>query len=208
MGAISARRSSHGACVSPSHNNEVAAAGHGSAAIEAAVYDSAAIEAAVYDSVSLVCDPEYPEVTIAELGILHNVAFSEDGTTVRIELIPTMLGCPALDVIARDVVAAARAACEDVEADAVPEAVFVDDPVWTPERISPSAVGFLAREYTVAVRSRSNAPSCPHCGNPTLEHRSDFGPTPCRSVYWCSQCRNPIEVVGRPVEVGLQSSPA
>jgi len=58
-----------------------------------------------------VCDPEYPEVTIAELGILERVSSSDGGSTVRIELVPTMLGCPALDVIARDVTDAARAAC-------------------------------------------------------------------------------------------------
>ncbi|MDE0497480.1 MAG: iron-sulfur cluster assembly protein [Acidimicrobiaceae bacterium] len=155
----------------------------------------AGVVAAVRRSVSQVCDPEYPEVTIAELGILERVSSSDGGSTVRIELVPTMLGCPALDVIARDVTDAARAACAG--ADVSIEVSFVDDPVWTPDRIAPSAVGFLAREYSVAVRSRSAAASCPICGNVALEHRSDFGPTPCRSVEWCPSCRNPIEVVGR-----------
>lgn len=154
----------------------------------------AGVVAAVRRSVSQVCDPEYPEVTIAELGILERVS-SDGGSTVRIELVPTMLGCPALDVIARDVTDAARAVCAG--ADVSIEVNFVDDPVWTPDRIAPSAVGFLAREYSVAVRSRSAAASCPICGNVALEHRSDFGPTPCRSVEWCPSCRNPIEVVGR-----------
>ncbi|MXY03548.1 MAG: DUF59 domain-containing protein [Acidimicrobiales bacterium] len=155
----------------------------------------AGVIAAVRRSVSQVCDPEYPEVTIAELGILERVSSSDGGSTVRIELVPTMLGCPALDVIARDVTDAARAVCAG--ADVSIEVSFVDDPVWTPDRIAPSAVGFLAREYSVAVRSRSAAASCPICGNVALEHRSDFGPTPCRSVEWCPSCRNPIEVVGR-----------
>ncbi|WP_419920166.1 metal-sulfur cluster assembly factor [Candidatus Poriferisodalis sp.] len=167
----------------------------GDASVVAAVRDSAAIEAAVRESVSLVCDPEYPEVTIAELGILEQVLFSDDGSTVRIELVPTMLGCPALDLIARDVTAVARSACAGV--DVAIEVVFVADPAWTPDRIAPSAVGFLAREYSIAVRSTRTEATCPICGNEALEHRSDFGPTPCRSVEWCPKCRNPVEVVGR-----------
>ena len=169
--------------------------GRSTAAIEAAPVNTAAMEAAVFEAVSTVCDPEYPEITIAELGILERVSVSNAGSAVRIELVPTMLGCPALDVIARDVTAAARLAC--MGSDVSVDVVFVDDPVWTPDRIAPSAVGFLAREYSVAVRSRSAAASCPICGNDALEHRSDFGPTPCRSVEWCPSCRNPIEVVGR-----------
>ncbi len=170
------------------------------AAMEAAVVNMAAMEAAVFEAVSTVCDPEYPEITIAELGILERVSVSNASSAVRIELIPTMLGCPALDVIADDVTAAARSAC--VGSDVSVDVVFVADPVWTPDRIAPGAVSFLASEYSVAVRrSQSDravpTATCPICGHDALEHRSDFGPTPCRSVEWCPSCRNPIEVVGR-----------
>jgi ring-1,2-phenylacetyl-CoA epoxidase subunit PaaD len=156
--------------------------------------------AAVFEAVSTVCDPEYPDITIADLGILERVSASDDGAAVRVELVPTMLGCPALDVIAADVTAAARSAC--MGSDILVEVVFVADPVWTPDRIAPGAVDFMAREYSVAVRrapspGAQSAAACPICGNDALEHRSDFGPTPCRSVEWCPSCRNPIEVVGR-----------
>lgn len=156
---------------------------------------TAALEAAVFEAVSAVCDPEYPDITIAELGILEQVALSDDGRAVRIELVPTMLGCPALDVIARDVTAAAQSACAG--SDLSVEVVFVSDPVWTPDRIASSAVDFMAREYSVAVRAGGADVACPICGSTAMEHRSDFGPTPCRSVEWCPSCRNPIEVVGR-----------
>lgn len=173
------------------------------------------LEAAVRSAVSAVCDPEYPEITIAELGILERVCASDDGSAVRIELVPTMLGCPALDVIASDVTAAARSAC--IGSDVSVDVVFVADPVWTPDRIAPAAVDFMAREYSVAVRraqpaGAAPAATCPICGNDALEHRSDFGPTPCRSVEWCPSCRNPIEVVGRvdlPAAIGaVPASPA
>ncbi len=155
----------------------------------------ALLAAAIVEAVSSVCDPEYPDITIAELGILERVSVSDDGSAVRIELVPTMLGCPALDMIANDVAVAARSICSG--SDLAVEVVFVDDPAWTPDRIAPTAVELLAQEYAVAVRSATSGAMCPICGNDALEHRSDFGPTPCRSVHWCPSCRNPIEVVGR-----------
>ena len=201
MGSQCAGRSSGGACVSGSGGDTAAVTMAASTAaaeatvLEAAAAEATVLEAMVFDVVSSVCDPEYPDVTIAELGILESVSITDDGAVVRIELVPTMLGCPALGVIRRDVAAAAQSACAGVEARI--EVVFVADPVWTPDRIAPSAVAFMAREYSVAVRSALTDATCPICGNTALEHRSDFGPTPCRSVEWCPSCRNPIEVVGR-----------
>ena len=201
MGSQCAGRSSGGACVSGSGGDTAAVTMAASTAaaeatvLEAAAAEATVLEAMVFDVVSSVCDPEYPDVTIAELGILESVSITDDGAVVRIELVPTMLGCPALDVIRRDVAAAAQSACAGVETRI--EVVFVADPVWTPDRIAPSAVAFMAREYSVAVRSALTDATCPICGNTALEHRSDFGPTPCRSVEWCPSCRNPIEVVGR-----------
>ena len=201
MGSQCAGRSSGGACVSGSGGDTAAVTMAASTAaaeatvLEAAAAEATVLEAMVFDVVSSVCDPEYPDVTIAELGILESVSITDDGAVVRIELVPTMLGCPALGVIRRDVAAAAQSACAGVETRI--EVVFVADPVWTPDRIAPSAVAFMAREYSVAVRSALTDATCPICGNTALEHRSDFGPTPCRSVEWCPSCRNPIEVVGR-----------
>ena len=150
---------------------------------------------AVLDDVHLalagVDDPEYPEVSIVDLGLVESV--TDDGDTVRVGLIPTMSGCPALAVIEQDVRDAVGAVLNNRELDVS----FLTAPVWTPERISSSARAALAREFTVAIRTRSAEPVCPVCGAGSLEPRSEFGPTPCRSVEWCASCRNPIEVVRR-----------
>ena len=65
-------------------------------------------------AVAAVTDPEYPDLTIADLGILEGVtvlapAPGEVGPSVLVELVPTVLGCPALRTIELDVVAAALA---------------------------------------------------------------------------------------------------
>lgn len=154
----------------------------------AAVVDADRVRAAV----EAVTDPEYPELTIADLGILEGVEVDATAGRAAVTLVPTVLGCPALGLIEADVVAAARAA----GARAV-EVTFLHTPSWSPERIRPEARRFLARELTVAIRRPDGAVTCPVCGSGAVNHRSDFGPTLCRQLWWCEACRNPVEVIRR-----------
>ena len=142
---------------------------------------------AVRAAVSSVTDPEYPDLTIQQLGILEDVV--ADSISIRVDLVPTILGCPALEVIEKDVVAAARASGYDVTVR------FCMSPIWTPDRISEDARQILAEEYIVTIRPREGPTKCPLCGNTALQPRSDVGGTACRSVEWCPDCRNPVEVV-------------
>ena len=57
-------------------------------------------------AVEAVCDPEYPGVTIVDLGIVERIELDHEGRA-EIDLVPTMLGCPALAEIDADVSAAA-----------------------------------------------------------------------------------------------------
>ena len=47
-------------------------------------------------------DPEVPVLSILDLGIVRNVAISDDGLnpSVKVLITPTYSGCPAMDVIA------------------------------------------------------------------------------------------------------------
>jgi len=147
--------------------------------------DAAMVRAAV----AAVKDPEYPDLTIEDLGILESFVLAADGVA-HVGLVPTMLGCPALRTIEADVATAARhAGAGEVEV------TFLAQPRWSPDRIRPEARRLLAREYTVAIRGRDGAVICPVCGSREVEARSEFGATLCRSLSWCSSCRNPVEVV-------------
>ena len=53
----------------------------------------------VWAAIGEIPDPEIPVISLVELGIIRNVAV--DGNAVRIELTPTFLGCPALEVMRR-----------------------------------------------------------------------------------------------------------
>ena len=154
-------------------------------------------------AVEEVPDPELPPVTIGMLGMVHDVTV--DGGTVSIELLPTFSGCPATEMISRDVVDAVRAieGVEDVRVR------FRFDPPWTPERISAEGRERLrgfgiappqdAGTHDVSPEGRPTLPlvaaacPCPYCGSTDTERESMFGPTPCRDVRFCSNCQQPFE---------------
>lgn len=140
-------------------------------------------------AVAAVEDPEYPGITIDDLGILEDVRV--EAGRVEVDLIPTRLGCPALDLIGRDVVVAARAVPGVHDA----SVRWVHEPAWTPARVSATTRRRLAASFTVAVRGADGGLRCPVCGESDVEDLSEVGPAPCRSIARCRSCRNPVEVL-------------
>lgn len=142
-------------------------------------------------AVSEVTDPELPVATIEELGIMEDVRVDGSSCRVEVDLIPTFLGCPALEMIRSDVTNAARS----VPGVGSVEVRFRAEPQWTPERITAEGRKHLAEGLTIAVRGPVGEMVCPVCGSETVEERSPFGPTACRAVAYCDACRNPVEVI-------------
>ena len=147
------------------------------------------LELAVHQAVASIDDPEYPGVSIVDLGLLEAIEIDDSGA-VAIGLVPTFSGCPALAVIADDV----RGAVSTVDGVRTVAVTWLTSPAWTVERISHDARQQLAAEFTVAVELGRRAPACPRCGSPTVE-QSLFGPSRCRSVHRCSSCHETVEVM-------------
>jgi len=143
----------------------------------------------VQAAIARVDDPEYPGISIVDLGLLEQLDVDRNGA-VTVGLIPTFSGCPALAMIRDDVhrAIAAVAGVTDVKV------AWLPSPVWTVDRISAQTRETMAREFTVAVRIGTHAPACPRCGAPTEEH-SMFGPSRCRSVNRCTSCAETVEVM-------------
>jgi ring-1,2-phenylacetyl-CoA epoxidase subunit PaaD len=148
-----------------------------------------AVRDAVHAAIGTICDPEYPDVSIVDLGLLETLAV--DGNVARVGLIPTFGGCPALRMIESDV----RRAVEGVDGVDRCEVTWLRAPVWTTDRITGAARHTLASAYTVVLRRADGGLRCPVCGGDAVEDRSVAGPTRCRSVAWCPGCRNPVEVL-------------
>jgi ring-1,2-phenylacetyl-CoA epoxidase subunit PaaD len=159
-----------------------------------------AIEAeAIRAALAAIPDPELPVVTIGELGILGQVDAGPD--RVRVELHPTFVACPAIELI--------RAAVLEQLALTRPglriEVTFAHDPPWTSDRISPAGRAKLAAVGIAPPAEAGSAASppitldqpvpCPSCGSRRTRLENAFGPTLCRAIRWCPDCRQPFEQI-------------
>ncbi len=150
---------------------------------------SGGFELEIYTAVASIDDPEYPGISIADLGLVEQISTEPDGS-VSVGLVPTFSGCPALGLIAEDV----KRAVEAVDGVADVAVKWLRAPVWTVERVSDTGRAALARDFTVAVTIGDNDPSCPRCGGATTRS-SMFGPSRCRSVHRCEQCGENLEAM-------------
>ena len=147
--------------------------------------DAAAVRAALAE----VMDPELPMVSIVDLGMVGDVTV--DAASIRVELLPTFIGCPALELIQHAVVG--RLASVAGPAQAV-EAVATFAVPWTSDRISAAGRAALAAAG-IAPPSEPADVRCPYCGDGRVVMDSAFGPTQCRSLFFCRACRQPFEAI-------------
>ena len=157
-------------------------------------------ETDVWAALAEVPDPEIPVVSVVDLGLVHTVEL--DGERLRVELLPTFVGCPALEVIRASVAERLAGMAPRVEVEmtfAVP---------WTSDRITadgrrklretgfappgPAAAGAEGRPLFATIGVRPSA-TCPWCGSADTTLENLFGPTLCRTVFWCNRCRQPFE---------------
>jgi ring-1,2-phenylacetyl-CoA epoxidase subunit PaaD len=145
------------------------------------IVDVATVRLALED----VVDPELPMVSIVALGMVGTVTV---GPTIRVSLLPTFIGCPAIDLI--------RAS---IEKRLVPfgrpvEVIPTFDPPWTSDRITPEGLSSLAAAGIAPPADPAEA-RCPYCTSGRVVLDSLFGPTQCRSLYYCRDCRQPFEAI-------------
>lgn len=152
------------------------------------------LEQEVYHILQEVKDPELPSISIVELGMLDCIT-AEDGE-VTIQLLPTFSGCPALDIIEKDV----REALGKLTMIQSISVQFVFNPPWTTDRISAEGREKL-KEYGVSpppAHHKEGDPweiDCPYCGSTFVTMENIFGPTACRSILYCKSCKNPFEAM-------------
>ena len=148
-------------------------------------------------------DPELPVLTLADLGVLREVALDEEGA-VTVALTPTYSGCPAMATMRDDVLRRLHeAGFTDVRVGVVLE------PAWTTDWITPAGRAALAaagisppgpaprREGPVALSlaPTRRAVHCPRCDSTDVELTSEFGSTACKALYRCRACLEPFDHV-------------
>jgi len=137
---------------------------------------------ALWEVLERVPDPEIPVVSVVDLGIVRDVRSD------RVIITPTYTGCPATQVIERDI------------RDALDAAGFRDvgiettlSPPWTTGWITESGKAKL-KAYGIAPPTRGRAVECPQCGSLETEEISRFGSTPCKAQWRCRACLEPFDL--------------
>lgn len=163
----------------------------------------------IMDVLRTIPDPEMP-ISIVDLGLVEDVRAEK--STVEIDLLPTFVGCPALDMIAGDV----RAKVEKVPGVEHVNVHWLFDPAWSVDRITsagreslkehgvtvppPGSGGTIhipAHDSPQTVTLRTSVVPCPFCGSKSTYLDSAFGPTRCRTIYYCESCKNSFEHLKR-----------
>jgi len=153
-------------------------------------------ETMVRAALAEVPDPELPMLSVVDLGIVHRVEIAPADGSIRVEILPTFVGCPALGLIKSAI--AARLATFGRPVDVV--ATFAVP--WTSERISDAGRAALlaagiappGTPTTDLIDLEPRVP-CPHCGSRRTVLENAFGPTQCRTIRYCAECRQPFEAI-------------
>ena len=158
----------------------------------------------IWHWLSEVPDPEIPVISVTDLGIVRDVGWQDD--TLVVTVTPTYSGCPAATVINLDI--------ERALAEKGLDKVRLErrlSPAWTTDWISAAGREKL-RAYGIAppidgtaedgilmkridrLSGRSNLTiACPRCGSTKTEKISQFGSTPCKASYRCTECLEPFD---------------
>ena len=158
----------------------------------------------VWEWLSQVPDPEIPVISLTDLGIIRDVEWQ--GDTLVVAVTPTYSGCPATSIINLDIETALRG--HGIEKLRLERRL---SPPWTTDWLSASgreklraygiappidgtaADGRLDARVARMAGSSNLVIACPRCGSNHTEKVSQFGSTPCKASYRCTDCLEPFD---------------
>ncbi|WP_299044997.1 1,2-phenylacetyl-CoA epoxidase subunit PaaD [uncultured Tateyamaria sp.] len=131
-------------------------------------------------------DPEIPVISLVDLGIIRDVQWQ--GETLEVTVTPTYSGCPATAIINMEIEAALRA--RGIENLSLKRQIA---PPWTTDWMTDAGKAKL-ESYGIAPPQAAGGPRhCPHCQSTRVEKISQFGSTPCKAQWRCTDCLEPFD---------------
>jgi ring-1,2-phenylacetyl-CoA epoxidase subunit PaaD len=139
-------------------------------------------------------DPEIPVLSLVDLGVITKV--ENQNQNLYIEITPTFVGCPALDFMKQEV------------EEKLNQHGFIKHEVkvsfekpWNSDKISEKGKQAL-KQFGLAPPIPAELFTdisvlehviCPRCNNNNTELKNPFGPTLCRSIHYCNDCKEAFE---------------
>ncbi len=148
----------------------------------------------IYEWLEDVKDPEIPVLSLVDLGVITNVEINDKKVTI--ELTPTFAGCPAMEVMKSEVIEKLKSkGINDAAVNISFRVPWSSDFITEKGKKALKQYGFApppSNKLFVDLEILENA-ICPRCDSTNTEMKNAFGPTLCRSIYYCHQCKEAFE---------------
>lgn len=163
---------------------------------DATVASGKTLENRTYEALQEVKDPEIPVLSVVELGIIVDVKV-HDNDEVTVVMTPTFSGCPALDILKEQV----KVRANKVEGVQKAEVEVSYEHQWNTNMISDEGRKKM-KEFGITPPacyqgdldvSMVEKAECPNCGSENTTMQTPFGPTLCRSLHYCNDCKQGFE---------------
>jgi ring-1,2-phenylacetyl-CoA epoxidase subunit PaaD len=139
-------------------------------------------------------DPEIPVLSLVDLGVITRVEVQHN--KVFIEMTPTFVGCPALDYMKEEIQTLLKdKGIENATVEVNYKKAWSSDHISEKGRLALQHYGFAPpppAQIFADLGILENA-ICPRCHQTNTEMKSPFGPTLCRSLYYCNTCHEAFE---------------
>jgi ring-1,2-phenylacetyl-CoA epoxidase subunit PaaD len=138
-------------------------------------------------------DPEIPVLSLIDLGVITDVVVNQK--SVLVKMTPTFVGCPAMEYMKAEVEAALQ------QNGFIPTVQITFEKPWSSDLISEKGKAAL-KKYGLAPPPSNKVFTdleiletaiCPRCDGENTEMKSPFGPTLCRALYYCHDCKEAFE---------------
>ena len=139
----------------------------------------------LWELLSEVPDPEIPVINLVELGVVREVKIENEKVIVTVT--PTYTGCPAKKLF-NDLILEKlhKNGYADVEI------ITVLSPAWNTDWLSDETKQKMLDDGISPPTHDNAVVVCPNCKSTNTKTISDFGSTPCQSLYSCIDCLEPF----------------
>lgn len=141
-----------------------------------------------------VVDPEIPTISLINLGVIQDIVIKKD--FVKVIMTPTFSGCPATEYMKNDVI-------ETLQKHGIDNcsAVISFENSWNSNMITEDGIKAL-KKHGLAPPKQYIHPDeiliiekseCPNCKSLNTTLKNSFGPTLCRAMHFCNDCKQMFE---------------
>ena len=149
----------------------------------------------IWEWLEVVKDPEIPVLSLTDMGVITEVQIEANGKVI-VKMTPTFTGCPAIDAMKKGVEETLAAhQVSDFEVSVSFEIPWSSDRLTDRGREALSRFGLAPppihrQMFDIDILDHI---VCPNCGSDNTVMRSPFGPTLCRSLHYCQNCKQGFE---------------